>query len=107
MRDCETWLLLTFAIVADPLLTVAPGPVRAVVALLLAGVVPGYAVVRLLHLHDAAVVAVASIATSLSITTLSSLVLGYLGVWSPPASAAVLAAVTACAALAPGSEVVS
>lgn len=99
--DRESGLLLAFAAVAVPILAVAPGALRVVVAVLLVGVVPGYAVLRPLGLGDPAVVLVASVATSLAITTLISMALGYLMAWSWPSCAALLAAVTAGSALAP------
>jgi hypothetical protein len=70
------------------------------VAVLLAAVVPGYALLRPMALGDAVVVAVTAVALSLSTTALTSLALGYLAIWSWPACAGVLAAVTAVAVLA-------
>lgn len=102
--DYGSWLLLSFALTAVPLLVLAPGAVRVVVAVLLAGVVPGYAVVRPIGLHDAAVVVVSSIAASLAITTLVSLGLGYLAVWSWPSCASLLAAITAGGVVAHGTR---
>ena len=103
--DHGSWLLLSFALVAVPALALAPGAVRVVVAVLLAGVVPGYAVVRPIGLRDPAIVVVSSVAASLAITALSSLALGYLMVWSWPSCAAVLAAITAGGAVAHGAGV--
>ena len=88
-------LLLGFALAALPILGLTSGPIRLVVALLLTTVVPGYAIVRPMALGDAVVVAVAAVALSLAITTLASLTLAYLTVWSWPACASVLIAVTA------------
>ena len=51
-----------------PALGWAPGPIRVLVAVLLAAVVPGYALLRPIALGDAVVVAVAAVALSLSTT---------------------------------------
>jgi hypothetical protein len=93
-------LLLGFALAALPTLGWASGPIRVVVAVLLTTVVPGYALLRPLALGDAVVVAVGAVALSLATTTLASLALGYLAVWSWPACAGVLSAVTAAAVVA-------
>jgi hypothetical protein len=93
--DTGSWALLGFAAAAPAILGVASGPIRVVVAVLLTTVVPGYALLRPMALGDVGVVAVSAVAVSLAITTLTALVLGYLAVWSWPACAGVLTAVTA------------
>jgi uncharacterized membrane protein len=100
-----SWLLLGFAVAAVPTIAIAPGAIRVVVAALLVCVAPGYAIVRMLGLPDAAVVAVSSVAASLAVTTLVSMILGYLSVWSWAGCAACLAAITGATALAPNEEV--
>lgn len=97
--DRRSWQLLGFAVAALPILGWAPGPIRVVVAVLLTAVVPGYALLRPMALGDAVVVAVAAVALSLAITAMASLALGYLAIWSWPACAGVLAAVTAVAVM--------
>ena len=93
--DRGSLLLLGFALAALPILGLAPGPIRVVVAVLLTAVVPGYALLRPMALGDAVVVAVTAVALSLATTALASLTLGYLAIWSWPACAGVLTAVTA------------
>ncbi len=93
--DPMSVLLLGFAAEALPILAVAAGPMRVIVAVLLTAVVPGYALLRPMALGDRVVVAVSAVAASLAITALASLALNYLAIWSWPACAGVLMAVTA------------
>src|SRR5947208_3655223 len=92
--DRRSRLMLWFALAALPIPGLSGGPLRGVVAVLLAAFVPGYAVLRPMALRDVVVVAVGAVALSLAITTLVSLALDYLAIWSWPACAGVLAAVT-------------
>jgi uncharacterized membrane protein len=92
--DSTALLLLEFAVVTGPTLALAPAPVRVIVAVLLFGVVPGYAVVRPLRLQANDVTALLSVACSLSLTVLVSIALIYATIWSWPLCAVVLAMVT-------------
>ncbi len=97
--DATALLLLEFAVLAGPTLALAPAPLRVIVAVLLFGVVPGFAVVRPLRLPANDVSALLSIACSLSITVLVSIALIYATIWSWPMCAVVLALVTAAGVL--------
>jgi uncharacterized membrane protein len=97
--DSTSLLLLEFAVLAGPTLAMAPSPVRVMVAVLLVGVVPGYAIVRPLRLEAHDITMLLAVACSLSITVLVSTALIYATIWSWPLCAVVLALVTAAGVL--------
>lgn len=71
-----------------------PQPVQALLAVALLGLVPGYAITRLMPLGDALIIALVSVAMSLALATAVSTALLYLSAWSWEACAIALGVVT-------------
>jgi hypothetical protein len=96
----RAWLAVIVASAAAAaiasLIGLAP-PVRAPLVLWFAAVCPGMSLVRLLHLEDRLVEIVLAVALSLSLAGIVAAAFLYSGHWSPPATMAVLIAITACA----------
>ena len=99
--DLTASVLLAFAITVIPALALSPAPVRAPIAVVLIGLAPGLSIVRRIIPGRSMLAMLASIAASLAITTLVSLGLLYLRMWSWPACAGVLVLVIHGAVLAP------
>ena len=76
-----------------------PQPGRAVVALAIVCVIPGFALVRLADLADGAALAVFSVAVSLAVSAIVSTALLYLTAWSLARCVYVLGALTVLASL--------
>ena len=98
----RTGLTLLGLGVLAPLVLLAspPQPLRALLAITLMGFLPGYALVRLTGLSEWFVVAVVSVATSLSLATAISMGLLYAKAWSWQLSMGLLGVVVVLAAVA-------
>lgn len=88
-------VLCPLVLVASP-----PQPVRALLAIVVMGFLPGYALVRLTGLSEWFVVFVVSVATSLSLSTAVSMGLLYARAWSWQLSMGLLGLVAVVAAVA-------
>ena len=77
-----------------------PQPLRALLAIVVMGFLPGYALVRLTGLSEWFVVVVVSVATSLSLSTAISMGLLYAHAWSWQLSMGLLGVVVVLAAVA-------
>ena len=93
-------LLALGAVCPLVLLASPPQPLRALLAIAIMGFLPGYALVRLTGLSEWFVVAVVSVATSLSLATAISMGLLYANAWSWQLSMGLLGVVVVLAAMA-------
>ena len=98
----RTGLALLGLGILGPLVLLAspPQPLRALLAIAIMGFLPGYALVRLTGLSEWFVVAVVSVATSLSLATAISMGLLYANAWSWQLSMGLLGVVVVLAAVA-------
>jgi hypothetical protein len=92
-------LLAVGALAPLVLLASPPQPLRALLAIAIMGFLPGYALVRLTGLSEWFVVAVVSVATSLSLATAVSMGLLYAKAWSWQLSMGLLGVVVVLAAV--------